>query len=336
MPASATYHRRMRAAVRDRYGGPEVVRVEEVEEEAPVEDRVLVRVAAASVNRADLDGLYPRWQFTRAFLGLRRPRSRRLGIDVAGTVEAVGPDVTDFKLGDRVYGDLFNFGGGAFAQHVKPRQRALRRIPAGMTLEDAATLPHSAVLAVQGLRLRDGRTVREGDRVLIVGASGNVGPFAVQLAKHLGAEVTAVASTEKLDFVRSLGADHVIDYTRSDATRTGQQFDWILDVDAHQGLGRWVGSLKRGGVYLAQGGPGSWIVSALLSGAVLSKLTRRSLGLMLHWQPFDADDVALIERLYAEGALRPHIHRSFPLDEVRAALREVEVGRAKGKVVILP
>ena len=187
----------MKAAFADRYGPPEVVEVRDVETPTPTEDRVLVRVRAASVNRADLDGLGPRPGFVRLFVGLRAPRNPRVGIDVAGEVEAVGPGVTRFKPGDRVFSDLFAHGGGAFAEYVCPREKAFELIPHGMSFEDAATLPHAAVLALQGLRLRDGRTIEPGMRVLVDGASGNVGPFAVQIAKAMGAEVTGVARSAR-------------------------------------------------------------------------------------------------------------------------------------------
>ena len=199
----------MKAAVRDRYGSTDVVRLDDVDRPIPGEDELLVRVHAASVNRADLDGLGPRPSFARLFMGLRRPRNPRLGIDVAGVVEAVGSTVTRFRPGDRVFADLFPFGQGAFAEYVAARETAFQTIPGGMAFEDAATLPHSAILAVQGLRLRDGRTIRPGDTVLVDGASGNVGPFAVQIAKSRGAVVTGVCSEAKLDFVRSLGVDQV-------------------------------------------------------------------------------------------------------------------------------
>src|SRR5256885_1678476 len=218
----------MKAATRDRYGPPDVVEVRDIERPTPVDDQVLVRVQAASVNRADLDALYPRWQLSRLFLGIRNPRRPGLGLDVAGVVESVGPNATRFKPGDRVFGDMFNFGQGAFAEYVAAPEKAFLPMPPDMPFEVAATLPHSAVLAVQGLRRRNGRTVQPGGRVLVVGASGNVGPFLVQLAKSMGADVTGVSRTEKLDFVRSLGAADVIDYTKVDYTRTGQHFDWIV------------------------------------------------------------------------------------------------------------
>jgi NADPH:quinone reductase-like Zn-dependent oxidoreductase len=326
----------MRAALRDRYGPPEVVGVREVETPRPSADEVLVRVKAASVNRADLDNLYPRWQFLRLFLGLRRPRVRRIGLDVAGVVEALGPQVTDFRPGDEVFGDMFEFGQGAFAEYVCVPQRAFARIPAGMSFADAATLPHSAVLAVQALRRRDGRTPRAGQRVLISGASGNVGPFAVQIAKSFGTEVTGVASTSKLDFVRSVGADHVIDYTQQDPTRTGGPYDWIVDVEAHQPLWRWRRALRAGGVYAALGGPAGWFASAAIVGPALTLATSKQIGLMLWWKPFHAPDVATLAELIAAGRLRPVIDRRFALEDVAKALRYVDDRRAVGKVVVLP
>lgn len=192
----------MKAAVVDRYGPPDVVTVMDVDLPTPAADQVLARVLAAAVNRADLDGLLPKPSFVRLFMGLRRPRNHRVGLDVAGVVESVGAGVTRFRPGDAVFADLFSYGTGAFAEYVCAREKAFEPIPAGMTFEAAATLPHSAILAVQGLRLRNGRTIKCGDKVLIDGASGNVGPFAVQVAKALGAEVTGVCSTAKMDFVR--------------------------------------------------------------------------------------------------------------------------------------
>jgi NADPH:quinone reductase-like Zn-dependent oxidoreductase len=162
-------------------------------------------------------------------------------------VEAVGPDVTRFAIGDRVFGDLFAYGQSAFSEYVCAAENAFGAMPAGLAFEDAAALPHSAILAIQGLRVRSGRTVGPGDKVLIVGASGNVGPFAVQIATSRGADVTGVASTAKLDFVRSLGADRVIDYTTTDPARTGDRYDWILDTDAHLSMLRWRGALRPGG-----------------------------------------------------------------------------------------
>lgn len=324
----------MRAAWRDRYGAPDIVEIREVDRPEPVDDQVLVRVHAASVNRADLDALYARWAFIRLFTGFRTPKVRTLGLDVAGVVESVGPNASAFRIGDRVFGDMFSFGSGAFAEFVCAPESAFLRIPTSMSFEDAATLPHSAVLAVQGLRLRDGRTVRPGDRVLVVGASGNVGPFAVQIAKARGAKVIGVCRTDKTDFVRSLGADDVIDYTQTDYTRPAQRYDWIVDVDAHHSFLRWPRALRRGGVYVAMGGPTSWLFQAMFLAPLLSLAAGKRLGLLLWWKPFDPDDVATLEDLIADGKLTPVIDRRYPLTAVATALRHVDDGHARGKVVV--
>ena len=326
----------MKAAVRDRYGSVDVVQVREADKLRPNDDQVLVRVRAASVNRADLDALGPKPAFARLFMGLRAPRVAGLGLDVAGEIEAVGPNVTRFKPGDRVFADLYLYRSGAFAEYVVAREKAFLPIPVGVTFEEAATLPHSAVLAAQGLRLRNGRTIKAGDRVLIDGASGNVGPFAVQIAKSRGAEVTGVASTDKLEFVRSLGADHVIDYTTTDYTKSGERYDWILDTDSHHSVLAIRRVLSPGGVYVTLGGTARTIFAALLLGVVVSRLTDKHMGLLIWWKPFNPPDVATVTELMAAGAVKPAIDRRFPLTEVVDALRWVDDGRARGKVIVLP
>jgi NADPH:quinone reductase-like Zn-dependent oxidoreductase len=294
-----------------------------------------VRVRAASVNRADMDALYARWAFLRLFMGLRRPRHHRLGIDASGVVQAVGPGVTRFREGDRVFGDLFPYGQDAYSELACAPERAFARIPEGLSFEEAATLPHSAILALQGLRRRDGRTFGEGARVLIVGASGSVGPFAVQIAKARGAHVTGMARGEKLDFVRSLGADEVIDYTAADASRPTQRYDWILDVNAHRSVLSWRHAVRRGGTYAALGGDTSaWFFQALLQGPALSMATHRRMGLVLHWRPFDLADVETLKGMLAAEQLRPAIDRTYPFDELVEALRYVDDGHARGKVVV--
>jgi len=203
-----------------------------------------------------------------------------------------------------------------------------------MSFEDAATLPHAALLAVQGMRPRYGRAVGPGSRVLIVGASGNVGPFAVQIAKHLGAEVTGVCRTEKMDFVRSLGADHVIDYTTTDYTKSGP-YDWIIDVDAHRSILDFVKTLRPNGLYMAMGGNGAWIRSLAVLALTGWRIAKgKHLGLMPGWHAFHPDDVAALKGFIAAGVIKPQIDRRYPLSEVREALRDVYEGRAKGKVVI--
>jgi NADPH:quinone reductase-like Zn-dependent oxidoreductase len=324
----------VKAALRDSYGPPEVVQVREVERPSPKDDEVLVRVRAASVNRADLDYLGPRPGFMRPFIGMRAPRDPRMGIDAAGAVESVGASVTRFRPGDRVFGDLLAFGSGAFAEYVSAPERAFASIPEGMTFEDAATLPHSAILAVQGLRRRNGRTVQPGDKVLIDGASGNVGPFAVQIAKSLGAEVTGVASAAKLDFVRSLGADHVLDYKKVDYTKTEERYDWILDTDSHHSIRAVRRVLRPSGTYVTLGGTAWPIVQGMVVGPLISLFSDRWSGLMLWWKPFDRDDLATVTDLIAKGLVKPAIDRRFPLSEIVSALRWVDDGHAVGKVVI--
>jgi NADPH:quinone reductase-like Zn-dependent oxidoreductase len=324
----------MKAAVQDRYGTIDVVRLTDVDRPAPADDQVLVRVHAASVNRADLDGLGPKPGFVRLFVGLRAPRNHRVGLDVAGVVEAVGPTVTRFSPGDEVFADLFSHGQGAFAEYVCAREQAFQPMPAGVSFEEAAALPHSAILALQGLRLRNGRTIRPGDKVLIDGASGNVGPFAVQVAKAMGAEVTGVCRTEKMDFVRSLGADHVLDYTKADYTKAGERYDWIVDTDSHHSILRVRRALRPKGVYVTLGGTTLSIFGSLLLGPLISRFSDRWSGLLLWWKPFNPDDVDKLKELIAAGKVKPIIDRRYPLDDVVDALRYVDEGHARGKVVI--
>jgi NADPH:quinone reductase-like Zn-dependent oxidoreductase len=258
-----------------------------------------------------------------------------VGIDAAGIVEATGPDATRFKTGDEVMTDLFAAGRfGAFAEYVCAAEKAFEPIPAGMSFEEAATLPHSAVLALQGMRLRSGRTFRPGAKILIDGASGNVGPFAVQIAKAMGAEVTGVASGDKLDFVRSLGADHVIDYRTVDYTKAGKRYDWIVAVDAHHPIRAVRRVLEPGGAYLTLGGDTGTMLAALGGTLVMSRFGDRWSGMMLWWQPMHRPDIDTLKGLIAAGKVKPVIDRRYRLDQVVEALSWVEEGHARGKVVI--
>jgi NADPH:quinone reductase-like Zn-dependent oxidoreductase len=242
--------------------------------------------------------------------------------------------VSKFKPGDQVFADLFSFGQGAFAEYACASEKAFQSMPAGLSFEEAATLPHSAILALQGLRLRNGRSIRPGDKVLIDGASGNVGPFAVQVAKARGAEVTGVCRTEKVEFVRSLGADHVIDYTKVDYTTTGERYDWIVDTDSHHPILRVRRALRPKGVYVTLGGTSAPILLGLVLGPLISLASDKWTGLLLWWKPFNGDDVATLMELIAAGKVKPVIDRRFPLAEVVEALRWVDDGHAKGKVII--
>jgi NADPH:quinone reductase-like Zn-dependent oxidoreductase len=324
----------VKAAYRERYGRPQdVLEVREVDVPIPVEDQVLVRVTAASVNRADLDVLTAKPWITRFAYGVRRPRDPRLGADVAGVVDEVGPAATRFKPGDRVFADLFVHGMGAFAEHASAPERAFEPIPDGITDEMAATLPHSAILAIQSLR-SGSRTVGDGDRVLVDGASGNVGPFAVQIAKARGAVVTGVASGPKLDFVRSLGVDQVIDYREVDYTTTGERWDWIVDTDSHHPILSVRRALRPNGVYVTLGGSGGDIAAALALGGVVTAATSRRMGLMLGWKPFKHEDVAILLEMVARGEIVPRIDRRYPFTELVEALRYVDERRSSGKVML--
>ena len=322
----------MKAIVRDRYGSPDVLELRDIEMPVVKADEVLVRVRAASLNQADLDYLYGRPLLTKMGTGFRRPKNRGVGLDAAGLVEAVGTDVTAFKPGDAVFGDLTQFGYGAFAEYACAPERAWARKPAGLTFEEAATVPQSAVLALQGLR--GGERIRPGDRVLVNGASGNVGPFAVQIAKAFGAHVTGVCSTAKMEMVRGLGADQVMDYTREDYTRSGQRWDWIVDVKGNRSLRENRRALNPGGAYVMVGGPTSRIFAALFLGPLISLASRRKMGLMMWWKPFKKEDVVRLEELIAAGKVKPVIDRTYPLAEVPEALRYLDSGHAKGKIVI--
>jgi NADPH:quinone reductase-like Zn-dependent oxidoreductase len=231
--------------------------------------------------------------------------------------------------------DLFTAGKfGAFADYVCAREKSFEPIPDGMSFEEAATLPHSAVLALQGMRLRNGRTFKPGDTVLIDGASGNVGPFAVQIAKAMGAEVTGVARGDKLDFVRSLGADHVIDYEEVDYTKAGERYDWIVAVDSHYSIFAIRRALKPKGVYLTMGGETGSILASLGGSLLISRFGGKWTGLMLWWKPMHRPDVETLKELIAAGKLKPVIDRTYPLSQVADALRQVDEGRARGKVVV--
>ncbi len=324
----------MKAIVRSSYGSPDVLELRDIAKPVVKDDEVLVRVRASSVNTADIDYLRGRPTFARitpGLYGLRAPTNRVLGLNVAGQVEAVGKDVTGLRPGDQVFGDMTQHGFGAFAEYVSAPERAFAMQPAGMTYEDSATLPHAAVLALQALR--SGRKIQPGHRVLINGASGSVGPFAVQIAKSFGAEVTGVCSTAKLEMVRSAGADHVIDYSQEDFTRSGQRYDRIIDIAGSHSIFACRRALRPNGTYLWVGGPATRLLQALLLGPLISLVGNRKMG-MLPWKPFPKEDVALLRGLVDAGTVRPVIDRRYPLAEVPDALRYLEAGHALGKIVI--
>ena len=321
----------MKAITYRRYGSSGVLRCGEVERPRPGARDILVDVRASSLNAADLEYLHGTPFVARMGSGLLRPRRRVLGFDVAGVVAEVGPDVTRFGAGDRVFADLFNHGFGAFAEYACAPETAFAPMPASLSFQEAATLPHSGILAIQGL-LR-GEHIQPGDRVLINGAGGCVGPFAIQMAKTYGATVTAVDRDDRLEFMRCLGADHVIDFEREDYTRSKRRYDWILDLAAYRPLRDSRRALAESGRYIMAGGPTGRFLRLLAVGSLLTKGTDRVMG-MLMWQPFSPEDVDALVALVASGAVRPVIDRTYPLDETPDAFRLLESGRARGKIVI--
>jgi len=321
----------MKAIVRCQYGSPDVLQLKDIDKPVVKDDEVLVRVHAAGVNMADVDYLRGQPAVARLITGLRRPRNRGLGLDVAGQVEAVGESVTQFQPGDEVFGDLTEYGFGAFAEYACAPQDAFALKPVSMTFEEAATVPQAAVMALQGLR--GTRPIEPGQKVLINGAGGNVGPFAVQIAKSFGAEVTGVDSTGKLDMLRSIGADHVIDYTKEDFTKIGQRYDRILDVAAYRSIFECKRALKANGVYVVVPNSVARMFQAVLLGPLISMAGSRKMGIQ-PGRPFDKADVAFLKELIEAGKVAPVIDRRYPLSEVPEALRYQEMGRTQGKIVI--
>lgn len=321
----------MQAIVREEYGSPDVLDVREVDHPTPGEGEVMVKVHASSLNMADLDYLRGRPRVARLGTGFRRPRHPGIGLDVAGQVEVIGENVTRLKPGDEVWADLFSFGQSSFAEYVRAPERAFAPKPTGITFEQAATVPHSGVLALQGLRSK--RAIQPGHKVLINGAGGCVGPFAIQIAKAFGAEVTGVDHTGKLDLMRSVGADHVIDYTKEDFTSNGKRYDLILDIAAQRSVLRYRRSLTPQGSYVLVARSLGGFFQALLLGGLITLTGRKKMGVFM-WVPNKREDLDFLKGLLETGRITPLIDNRFPLSEVPGALRYLEDGRARGKVVI--
>jgi NADPH:quinone reductase-like Zn-dependent oxidoreductase len=318
----------MKAVVYTKYGPPAVLQLKEVAKPTPTDDEVLIKVQAVSLNRSDWEGLIGKPLYARIG-GLRKPRHRILGSDIAGRVEAVGKNIKRFQPGDEVFGDIMWHMGG-FAEYVCVRERALALKPASMTLEEVAAIPQAAVIALQGIR--DKGQVKPGQKVLINGAGGGGGSFAVQLAKLYGAEVTGVDNTGKLDFMRSLGADHVIDHTREDFTKNGKQYDLILDLIAYRSVFAYKRALRPNGSYYLVGGSLATMFQVLLLGPLIRRATGKKIRVLMV-RP-NLKDMLYITELYEGGKVVPVIDRRYPLSEVPEALRYLGEGRAKGKVVI--
>ena len=332
----------MKAIVCTKYGSPNVLRLKEVNKPIPKEDEALVKIHATSLNAPDFETL--RGVFVIRMMAPLKPAHKILGSDIAGRIEAVGVNVKQFQPDDEVWGDLsFPLGFGAFAEYVCVPENALRLKPVSMSFEEAAAVPTSAVVALQNLRavapsspslmLSDNGQVQPGQRVLINGAGGGVGTFAVQIAKSFGAEVTGVDSARKLDMLRSIGADHVIDYTQEDFTKSGQRYDLILDVVAYRSIFAYKRALSPKGIYVFVGGSMAAVIQAFTLGPLISMTGSKKMGSVM-WKPNNKEDLAFLEELFESGKVVPVIDRRYPLSEVPEALRYLEGGHARGKVVI--
>ena len=312
----------MKAIVYERYGSPDVLELRDVEKPSVTDDGVLVRVRAASTNPYDWHFMRGKPYFARLMFGLFKPKAHGLGADLAGEVEAVGKDVTRFRPGDAVFGEA----AGAFAEYTCVPEGTLALKPANLSFEQAAAVPMGGVTALQGLR--DRGKIRAGQRVLILGASGGVGTFAVQIAKSFGAEVTGVCSTRNVERVRKIGADHVVDYTREDFTRSGARYDLLLDTIGNRSLRECRRVLQPKAVYVHVGGRMARvlalpIVSPFVSQTLVQLIAKRN-----------KDDLEILSRLIEAGKITPVIDRTYPLSEVPTAIRYLEGGHARGKVVI--
>jgi NADPH:quinone reductase-like Zn-dependent oxidoreductase len=329
-PALPANEEPMKAIVYRCYGPPEVLQFEDVAKPKPADDEVLVRVRAAAVNPLDWHYMRGSPYIMRLGSGLGAPDDSRIGVDFAGTVEAVGINVKQFNPGDSVFGG----GSGAFAEYLTVREdRALALKPANVTFEQAASVPIAAITALQALR--DKGKVQPGHKVLINGASGGVGTFAVQIAKSLGAEVTGVCSTRNVGMVRSIGADHVIDYTREDYTRSGEKYDVIIDNVGNHSLLANRRVLDPDGILVIVGGSkGNWLGPLLrpIGALILSPFVSQEFVMIL--AKFSKEDLALLGDLMQSGEVVPVIDRHYPLSEVPAAIRYSEEGRARGKIII--
>jgi NADPH:quinone reductase-like Zn-dependent oxidoreductase len=318
----------MKAIVYTQYGPPEALQLKDVAKPTPKDDEVLIKVRAVSVNRSDWEGLTGKPLYARIG-GLLRPRRQILGSDIAGRVEMAGRNIRRFQPGDEVFGDMLPRLGG-FAEYVCARESALALKPASMTFEEVAAIPQAAVIALQGIR--DKGQVQPGQKVLVNGAGGGAGTFAVQLAKIYGAEVTGVDNTGKLDFMRSLGADHVIDHTQEDFTKNGKQYDLILDIVAHRSVFAYKRALRSNGSYFLTGGSVATILQILLLGPWISMIESKKMR-VLAVRP-NLKDMVYITELHEAGKVVPVIDRRYPLSEVPEALQYLGEGRVKGKVII--
>ena len=324
----------MKAVVYTKYGPPDVLQLEEVEKPTPKEDEVLVKVHAASVNPLDWHLMRAEPFLARLEVGLLKPKNKILGADIAGRVESVGSNLKQFQPGDEVFGEKFQGGKGlgGFAEYISVPESSLALKPANISFEDAAAVPVAAETALQGLR--DKGQIQSGQKVLINGASGGVGTFAVQIAKSFGAEVTGVCSTRNLEMVRSIGADQVIDYTQKDFTRNEQRYDLIFDAVGNRSVSDYKRALSPQGICVIPGFTTlSHLFKVIFLGTWVSMTGSKKIGMMGTVKP-NRKDLIFIKELLEAGKIVPVIDRSYPLIEVPEAIRYLEEGHAQGKVVI--
>ena len=322
----------MKAIVYTKYGPPDVLQLKEVAKPTPKDNEILIKVFAASVNPLDWHLLRATPFLVRLTEGLLKPKKEILGADVAGRVEAVGRNVKQFQSGDEVFGNIFAYGLGAFAEYVSVPENLLVLKPANLTFEEAAAVPVAAVTALQGLR--DKGQIQSGQKVLINGASGGVGTFAVQIAKSFGAEVTGVCSTRNLDMVRSIGADQVIDYTQEDFTQNGQRYDLIVDAVGNRSVSDYKRALSSKGICVIIGYSSPvLLLQHMFQGTWISMTGSKRIGLMGTMKP-NKKDLVFMKELLEAGKVKPVIDRRYPLNKVAEAIRYLEEGHARGKVVI--
>ena len=320
----------MKAIVCTKYGSPEVLKFEDVQKPVPEDDEVLIKIHAAATNAGDWHLMRADPFLIRLMFGLLKPKHEILGTDVAGRIEAVGKNVTQFQPGDEVFGDMSGCGFGAFAEYVCAPENRIARKSIDVTFESAAAVPSAAVTALQALR--DNGRIQAGQKVLINGASGGVGMFAVQIAKAFGAEVTGVCSTRNMEMVRSIGADHVIDYTKEDFTQNGQQYDLILAANGYHPISDYQRALSPTGTYVMTGGSTAQMFEVMLLGPWITMRGSQKMGNML--VKSTQKDLVFLRELMDAGKVVPVIDRRYPLSEVADAIRYLEEGHAKGKVII--
>ena len=317
----------MQAFIYDKYGSPDALHLAEVEKPNPKDGEALIRIRAVSINGSDKEGLIGKPLYARAD-GLLKPHLKILGSDIAGIVESVGKNHTDFKPGDKVFGELPGYQGG-FAAYACTRGDTLALKPTQLSFEEAAAIPQAGVLALQ---IREKGQVKPGQNVLINGAGGSAGSFAIQIAKLCGAETTGVDHTDKLGFMISLGADHVIDYTQEDFTQTGNQYDLILDLIANHSVFQIQRALRPKGTYFLVGGSVATIFQILFLGAWIKKSTTKHVRVLT--VPQSRKDLLAVAQLCETGQIKPVIDRQFDFDQIPEAMRYIVEGRAQGKVVV--